>query len=55
MVIVGMLVWANDLNESNPAVLWDRELKAAFDGFKEQDRIVLRIRCCYAGGFNRTC
>ena len=48
---VGMLVWANDLNESNPAVLWDRELKAAFDGFKT-DRIVFGFDCCYAGGFN---
>lgn len=48
---VGMLVWANDLNESNPVVLWDRELKAAFDGFRT-DRIVFGFDCCYAGGFN---
>ena len=47
----GIVVWADDLNETAPAVVWDKELKTAFTGFKT-DRIIFGFDCCYAGGFS---
>jgi hypothetical protein len=48
---VGIVVWSDDPNATEPAVIWDSELKTAFNSFRT-DRIVFGFDCCYAGGFS---
>jgi len=47
----GLVVWADDLNEFAPDIVWDRQINTALNALKT-NRIVIGLDCCFASTFS---